>query len=131
KMIATVRQDSFPKRFIYKFAANLVGVVLSFFQAGLVSRALGPRSYGDYNFLIYFFNQFVAFLEMRSSTFLYTSISRNRARTVIAAVYFYVAIVISLVTVLFPLASIALGVQSTIWPDQNGLIIILVALLAL
>jgi len=124
-------RDSFPRRFIYKFAANFVGVLASFFQAGLVSRALGPRSYGDYSFLINFFNQFVGFLEMRSATFLYTSISRDRARMAIAAVYFFVALAISLVTVLFPLASIALGVQNAIWPDQNGLIIILVSLLAL
>src|SRR5262249_60483452 len=78
KMIETaIKEDSFSKRFIYKLSANLVGVLLSFFQAGLVSRALGPRNYGDYNFLINSFNQFIAFLEMRSATFLYTSISRN------------------------------------------------------
>jgi O-antigen/teichoic acid export membrane protein len=130
-MTPALTRDSFPRRFIYKFTANLVGVLASFFQAGLVSRALGPRSYGDYNFLINFFNQFVAFLEMRSATFLYTSISRDRARTAIAAVYFYVALAISLVTVVFPLASIVLGWQNAIWPDQNALIIILLSALAL
>ena len=124
-------RDSFPRRFIYKFAANFVGVLASFFQAGLVSRALGPHSYGDYNFLINFFNQFVAFLEMRSATLLYTSISRDRAKTAIAAVYFYVALAITVVTVSFPLTSFAFRVQNAIWPGQNTLIIILASLLAL
>src|SRR5215831_18353752 len=131
-MIETaIKEDSFPKRFIYKFGANLVGVMLSFFQAGLVSRGLGPRNYGDYNFLINSFNQFIAFLEMRSATFLYTSISRNRAKTNIAAVYFYVALAISCVTVLLPLIAITLGMQNAIWPGQDALVIVLVSLVAM
>src|SRR5213594_1815419 len=130
-MTEPVAEDSFPKKFTYKLAANLVGVFLSFFQAGLVSRALGPRSYGDYNFLFNFFNQFVAVVEMRSATFLYTSISRNRAKTVIVGVYSYVALAISVVTVLFPAAAIALGLASAIWPDQNVPVIIAVSVVAL
>ena len=130
-MTEAVAQDSFSRRFIYKFAANSVGVLASFFQAGLVSRALGPHSYGDYNFLINFFNQFVAFLEMRSATLLYTSISRDRARTAIVSVYFYVALAITLVTLSFPFTTFAFRVQNAVWPGQNTLIIILASLLAL
>jgi O-antigen/teichoic acid export membrane protein len=130
-MIEAATKDSFPKRLIYKLVGNLLGVLLSFFQAGLVSRALGPRSYGDYNFLINFFNQFVAFLEMRSSTFLYTSLSRDRAKTAVVAVYFFVALAISVVTVLFPVGIIAFGVQNAIWPDQNAVLIVVASFVAL
>ena len=123
--------DSLRRRFVYKLAANLVGVLVSFFQAGLVSRALGPRTYGDLNFLTSFFNQFVAFLEMRSSTFLYTSLSRNRTNTGVAAFYVYLALGVSAVTLLFPLAAIALGWHPLVWPDQSALAVILVAFVAL
>ena len=122
---------SFPKRFIYKLSTNIVGVLLSFFEAGLVSRALGPRTYGDYNFLVNFFNQFVAFLEMRSATFLYTSFSKNRAQTTIVAVYFYVAVAISAVTLLVPLAAIAAGAGNAVWPGQNAALIVLIAVVVL
>jgi O-antigen/teichoic acid export membrane protein len=130
-MTEAVAEDSFSRKFIYKLAANLVGVLLSFFQAGFVSRALGPRSYGDYNLLISFFSQFIGFVEMRSATFLYTSISRNRAKTAIVGVYFYVALAISVITVLFTVAAITLGVQSVIWPDQNAFTIVVVSVVAL
>jgi O-antigen/teichoic acid export membrane protein len=130
-MIEAAARDSFPRRFVYKLVGNLLGVFLSFFQAGFVSRALGPRSYGDYNFLMNFFNQFVAFLEMRSSTFLYTSLSRDRAKIGVVAVYSYVALAISAIMLLFPASTIALGVQNAIWPDQNAVLIVLVSSVAL
>ena len=125
-----VALDSFPRRFIYKLATNVLGVFLTFFQASLVSRAFGPRTYGDYNLLINFFGQFVAFVEMRSSTFLYTSISRNRTGTRVVAVYFYVALAIAVVVVLFPLFAIAVGARNAIWPDQNALTIIAVSIVS-
>jgi O-antigen/teichoic acid export membrane protein len=130
-MSAVTVGHSFRRRFLYKLAANLIGILLSFFQAGLVSRALGPRTYGDYNFLTNFFNQFVAFLEMRSSTFLYTSVSSKRTNTGVAAFYVYLALGVSVVAVLFPIVAVALGWQRAIWPGQESLVIILVAILAL
>jgi len=130
-MTDPVAEDSFPKRLIYKLSANVLGVFLSFFQAGMVSRALGPRMYGDYNFLINFFFQLLGFVEMRSSTFLYTSLSRHKTKTSIVAVYSYLAAGISVLILLVPVAAIMFGVETAIWPDQNGFVVILVAAAAL
>jgi len=123
--------DSFAKRFAYKLGANFAGTLLSFFQAGIVSRALGPGTYGDYNFLTNAFNQFIAFLEMRSSTFLYTSVSSRRENRHIVGVYARLAIAISAIAVFFPIIVRTLGLQTLIWPGQNGTVIVVVAIVCL
>jgi len=122
---------SFQRRFTYKLGANVAGVLLSFLQSVLVSRALGPRAYGNYNFLASFFSQFVGFLDMRSSTYLYTSVSSHRGTNGIVRFYGYLALAITLVTLLVPAAAAALRVQNVIWPDQNIAIVALLAVVCL
>lgn len=130
-MSAAAATHSFRRRFTFKLGANVFGVLLAFLQSVIVSRALGPRSYGNYNFLAAFFNQFVGFLDMRSSTYLYTSVSSNRGRTGIVRFYFYLALAISLLTLLVPAAAAALGVQNLLWPDQDIAIVFLLAAVGL
>lgn len=123
--------DSFRKRFSFKLTANVIAGVLGFVQAGLVSRALGPRLYGDFNFLSVFFAQFIAFLEMRTSTFLYTEVAGKGEKSRIAGFYFYVAIAVAALTLLVPLAAALGGFQHLIWPDQKTALIFSIAVLAI
>jgi O-antigen/teichoic acid export membrane protein len=122
---------SLQRRFTVKLGANVAGVLLSFLQSVVVSRALGPRAYGNYNFLASFFNQFVGFIDMRSSTYLYTAVSSTRGRTGIVRFYFWLALAISAITLLVPAAAAALGVQNLIWPDQKISIVLLLAVVCL
>lgn len=122
---------SLTRRFAYKVGANVVGVLLAFFQASIVSRALGPRDYGNYSFLINFFNQFVAFLDMRSSTWLYTSVAGKRDRQRLVRFYAWIAAAISLVAIVTPLLAVALNQTALLWPGQREGVVIVVSLLAL
>nr|MDQ3000954.1 lipopolysaccharide biosynthesis protein [Fibrobacterota bacterium] len=105
--------------------------MLTVLQAGIIPRALGPKTYGDYNFLINFFSQFVQFLEMRSSNFLYNSLSVTRRERNTAAFYLWIVLAVSFATVAITLLAIGLGAHSALWPGQDGLLIFLCALLSL
>ena len=45
---------SLKKRYGFKLLGNLIGLPLNFAVQMLVPRALGPKYYGDYNFLTNF-----------------------------------------------------------------------------
>lgn len=122
---------SFGTRFSYKVAANGLGGLLNFVQAGLVSRALGPMRYGDYYFLSTFFQQVIAFLDMRSSTWLYIQVSARRGRTRVIGFYVLLALGITILTLLLPVLSSLAGAEQWLWPGQNRTSILMVAGLAL
>ena len=59
----TAAPESMRTRFLATFAARLIQTALSFVSAAVVPRSLGPKSYGDYGFLMNTAGSIRAFLE--------------------------------------------------------------------
>src|SRR3990167_5814650 len=92
------KQDSLKKRYIYKLFANFFGLGISFITQAVILRGLGPKAYGDFNFLTNFFTQFVGFIDMGTSTAFYTKLSQRPKEASLVSFYQYFIGIISIGT---------------------------------
>ncbi|MBN1882000.1 MAG: oligosaccharide flippase family protein [Deltaproteobacteria bacterium] len=111
--------DTLRKRYFYKLSTNLVGFLLGLITMGIVPKGLGPKAYGDFNFLTNFFTQVSGFLDMGTSTCFYTNLSRRQNDYGLVSFYFYFSVILSAVMALFVLGAHLSRAYQHIWPDQN------------
>lgn len=111
-------EDSLKKRYFFKLLANLVGFVFNIITQAIIPRGLGPRAYGDFGLLSSFFNQFVGFLDMGTSTCFYTKLSSRQRDFVLVRFYVYFAIIVSIITLVFVFIFHQGNLYNIIWPNQ-------------
>jgi O-antigen/teichoic acid export membrane protein len=70
--------DSFKKRYLYKLTTNLINFFIAFLTVGIIPRALGVNTYGNYTFINNVFSQVLSFLEFRTSTCFFVKLSQNQ-----------------------------------------------------
>ncbi len=124
-------EESFKKRYAFKLLTQLVGFVIGLITQAVVPRALGPRAYGDFNFLTSFFSQFVGFFDMGTSICFYTKLSAKRDDGALVGFYSILVVVVSVITLVFVVSSHGFNLYSVFWPDQHVLYIYLAAAWAL
>ncbi len=74
--------DSILKRFGATLATNVVGAGVSFLASLLIARTLGPKTFGDYAFLLASFAALNTWFDLGTSTAFYTFMSKTEhART--------------------------------------------------
>ena len=119
--------DSLRKRYVYKLSTNLIGLVISLVTQAIIPRGLGPRAYGDFNFLTNFFNQIVGFLDMGTSICFYTKLSQRPREVSLVSFYLFFSGLVSLTVIGF--VSIIQGTYTggLIWPNQKIIYIYLAA----
>ena len=123
-------QDSLKKRYFFKLTGNFASVGIGFITSAIIPRGLGPKLYGDFNFLVNFFNQVVNFFDMGTSLAFYTKLSqRPKERKLLSFYLRYMCLVILIVVVLVILVRVT-GVYVNLWPGQSLLYVYLAALLA-
>lgn len=126
-----MEDTSLKKRYLYKILTNLVGAFVGFISQAIIPRGLGPKSYGDFNFLTSFFGQIVSFLDMGSSSAFYTKISKRPKDLGLISFYslysglIFIIIIIS-ITILSKTAF-----SSKLWPEQKLLFIYMAAIYAM
>lgn len=84
------------RRYIFKLVANLVSVPVYLIMEAILPRALGPQSYGNYNFATTLFQQFSGFLDMGTSTCFYNSLSRRQNETGLFTFYLRISAIVAL-----------------------------------
>jgi len=124
----TMRADSLKKRYLFKVATSLVGMVCSFVTYALILRGLGPKAYGDFNFLTGFFTQIVGFLDMGTSLGFYTKLSQRPQESSMVQFYFWFAMAVSLAVMIFVVLTQPFSTHQWIWPGQQMLYVYLAAL---
>ena len=97
--------DSLNKRFAIKLLANIVTVIINAVIVAVVPTALGPISYGNFNYLQQFFNQLIAFVDLGTSSCFFTKLSADNDRRELLKIYALFSI--SLFSVLFLLVLLA------------------------
>lgn len=118
------KNDSLKKRYFFKLSTNYLGMLIGLVTAGIVPRSLGPKAYGEYNFLTNFFMQVVNFLDMGTSMAFYTKISQRPKDKGIVRFYSYFTVMVAAMIFLFVLISFLSSLYKVIWPDQIRLYII-------
>lgn len=124
---ASPAQDSLRKRYVYKLITNLVGLFIGLVTQAIIPRGLGPKAYGDFNFLTNFFNEILAFLDMGTSIGFYTKLSSRPREFGIVAFYGYFSVIIFLGIIVFVAATTITSTHSRLWPDQQVFYIYLAA----
>lgn len=124
----TEHNDSLGKRYKYKLLTNLLGLLINLFTQAIIPRGLGPKAYGDFNFLTNFFNQIIGFLDMGTSTAFYTKLSQRPKENGLVVFYLYFSALASGITLLFVLATHLSNSYFSIWPGQGIFYIYLAAI---
>lgn len=119
--------DSLHKRYLFKLSSNFFGLVIGIVTQMIIPRGLGPKAYGDFNFLTNFFTQVVGFLDMGTSTCFYTNISRRPREYPLISFYLYFIVFVSFFVIGFVVLVHFSGVHATIWLGQSLVYVYLAA----
>ncbi len=121
------KPDSLRKRYVYKVLASLAGLVANLFVYSIVPRALGPASYGNFNFLSHFFSQLVEILDGRSTVGALVKASQRPEEKGLVVSYIYYLMVITVVVFggIYLLIDNQLG--QALWPEQEARYVYLAA----
>lgn len=115
-------------RYLYKLGANIVGMVINLVTQAIIPRGLGPKAYGDFNFLTNFFNQVIGFLDAGTSTAFYTKLSQRNQDSGLVVFYVYFSTVLSLLLLGFVGISYFSGLGRFLWPDYGISLVYLAAI---
>jgi O-antigen/teichoic acid export membrane protein len=125
------KDDSLRKRYLYKLSTNLAALGMNLVTQAIIPRGLGPRAYGDFNFLTSFFSQITGFLDSGTSVALYTKLSCRPHDSGLVRFYLYFVGIASLIMLLLVLGVTLTPLASVLWPGQRIIYVYLAALFAL
>lgn len=111
--------DSLKKKYLYKCLANFFGLTISLMTNAFVARALGPVSYGIFNYVTNFFLQINTFLDIEMPGYIYTRLSRNTRKNNLYSLFFFFGYIRAFLLMLLPVFTALVGVAHLIWPDQQ------------
>lgn len=110
---------SLNKRYFSKLLSNLFGLFIGLFTQAIVPRGLGPKVYGDFQFLSNFFTQLVGFFDMGTSTCFYVKLSQRPKEHGLSHFYLlYSAVIFLLMIIVVGITQFA-SIQQRVWPDQE------------
>lgn len=110
--------DSLRKRYVAKLSANVIGLAIGLVTAAMIPRGLGPKAYGDFNFLTNSFTQIIGFLSMGTSLCFYTKLSQRQNDFGIVSFYLSFTGVIILVLFMLTVCLHLTGSYTIILPGQ-------------
>lgn len=119
KTMSSRTTDSFNKRYLYKLTTNFAGLLIGLVSQTIIPRSLGPRAYGDFNYLTGFFSQLISFLELNTSTGYFTSLSKNPQNSRLVRFYMLFGILVSLAVFFIVGASHLSSLYVYIWPGEH------------
>lgn len=122
--------DSLRKRYFFKLASGVLGIPLSLVSQAIIPRGLGPKSYGDFNFLTSFFSQFIGFFDGGTALGFYTKLSQRPKEQKLAAFYYFFAGAITLALIVSTCFIHFSGAYKKLFPGQNLTYIYLAVLVA-
>lgn len=115
-MTTQAKNDSLGKRYLFKLVSNMATIPLFFVLEAVLPRALGPAAYGNYNFVTTLFQNFTNFLDMGTSTCLFTSLSKHPGDFSLVAFYARTALAMLLLCLLAGLLMLLPGAGEWLMP---------------
>ncbi len=112
-------EDSLKKRYFYKLSTNFIGLLINMVTQAIIPRGLGPKAYGDFNFLTNIFNQIASFLDMGTSLGFYTKLSQRPGEFSLVSFYLYFTGIVSLLIAGFVFVASLSPFYTGLWPEQE------------
>lgn len=119
--------DSLKRRYFFKLLTNFVGMVIYLISQAIIPRGLGPKAYGDFNYLSNFFSQIVNFFDMGASIGFYTKLSQRQKELGLVSFYLYFTGIVSLGVIFFVSLVSSNPIHTRLWPAQEMLFIYMAA----
>lgn len=113
------RNGSLKKRFTFKLAANIWGMVLGLVAMSFVSRALGPENFGRFEFITNNFKLILDTLTLQVPVAYFNWVSRKGHKEgidVASGVTLYLSLAMTGAFALFVLMAILGGFNAVLWP---------------
>lgn len=110
---------SLHSRYAAKLSTNLIGLAINLVTQAIIPRGLGPKAYGDFNYLSNFFSQLMPFLSLSTSTGFYTKISQRQNEFGLISFYFQFNGLSTIALFIFIVGSQLTGISGILWLDQN------------
>ncbi|MFC1822595.1 lipopolysaccharide biosynthesis protein, partial [Thermodesulfobacteriota bacterium] len=120
--------DSLKRRYLAKLFANLIGTAILLVIACIVPRGLGPKAYGDFQFLTDFSSRVTGFLEMGTSNCFYMKLSQRNQDFGLVSFYLSFTCLMSILFMVFVGGAFAIGANTMLWPGQIPFYIYLAAI---
>jgi O-antigen/teichoic acid export membrane protein len=99
-----MKEDTLTKRYSIKLFSNIIGSVIGAILVAIVPKALGPVDYGHFVYLRDIFTKITAFLDLGTSTALFTKLSAKQARKELLS--FYLIYILFVLITLFLLVAL-------------------------
>jgi O-antigen/teichoic acid export membrane protein len=119
------------KHYFFKLLTNIVKIPIFFLLESYFPRLLGPKLYGDYNFLNDSMTKIIGFFDSGSSIGFYTKFSSNIKDNKLLKSYWIIVFLFSFFFILSIFLSIFFHYNNYIWPDQHIVYVFLAAFFSL
>jgi len=93
--------DSLKKRYFAKLSTNFASLAVNIVIQATIPRGLGPRAYGDFNFLSSLFTRIVNALDMGTSACFYTKLSQRQNDLGLVSFYLSFSGIIAIILLIF------------------------------
>jgi O-antigen/teichoic acid export membrane protein len=123
--------DSLKKRYAYKMVTNFVNLLFASIIISIVPRHLGPDAYGNFNYLLEFFNKTLSFFQAGTSIGFYTKLSKRLQDTKLIYIYAGFLVIIFILMMLSTIALLNTSFKQILWPNQRVIYILLAAILSI
>jgi O-antigen/teichoic acid export membrane protein len=123
------KTPSLARRYSAKLGGNIFGMLFNFINVSLIPRTLGPASYGNYEYLLNFFQQIIGFIDTGTSAAFYNKLAQRNADISLIRIYSKFVILVAVVITLGIGLAWALNLNDSIWPHQEWQYILLAAAL--
>ena len=107
------------RHYFFKLLTNIVKIPIYFLLESYFPRLLGPKLYGDYNFLNDSMNKIIGFFDSGSSIGFYTKYSSNVKDLKLLKSYWVIVFIFSLIFILSITIIRLFNLNSYIWPEQK------------
>jgi len=110
---------SLKRRYFVRLFANILSLPVNLVIQAVIPRGLGPKAYGDFNFLSNFFLQLMTFFSLSTSTGFYTKLSQRQKEFGLISFYFRFTALAVLALFLFTGVCQSTGWARYLWLGQK------------
>lgn len=120
-----IKEQSLNNRYFYKLLSNIFGLVIGIITMTLVTRVLGPKDYGNFEFINSFFRELIPFFTFTASIGFFTKFSQRKNEFKLIIFFKYLLIFGMSLLIFFVFLSFYFEVSDILWRDQSNLAVLL------